>query len=183
MISEEYKKQLNQLQKRKKFTQKNFWYDEVKKFLSEHQPESVIDFGCANGVLVDQIKQDFKYISRVDGYDPGVIEYEKFPDQKYDILISTDVFEHIEPEYLDSTLEAIDNLFLNFAWIIIACYPAKKFLPDGRNAHLTVEPPEWWMEKIKSIMTHSSIVHENIIRENKRGLKELRLILRKNGKP
>jgi hypothetical protein len=23
-------------------------------------------------------------------------------------------------------------------------YPAKKLLPNGENAHCTIEPPEWW---------------------------------------
>jgi hypothetical protein len=35
---------------------------------------------------------------------------------------------------------------------LIACYPSKKFLPDGRNAHLIIEKPEYWRNKFKTIL-------------------------------
>ena len=31
-----------------------------------------------------------------------------------------------------------------FAFFAISTRPAKKTLPDGRNAHLTVQSPDWW---------------------------------------
>jgi len=43
----------------------------------------------------------------------------------------------------------------------IACYHAKKHLPDGRNAHLIVESPEWWRDKIVNFMK-VKIVSEQI---------------------
>ena len=46
-------------------------------------------------------------------------------------------------------------------WFRIACYPAKKQLPDGRNAHLIVEKPEWWREQLLANM-NVNIVSENI---------------------
>jgi len=27
----------------------------------------------------------------------------------------------------------------------IACYPARKILPNGENAHCTIEEASWWM--------------------------------------
>ena len=39
---------------------------------------------------------------------------------------------------------------------------AKKHLPDGRNAHLIIESPDWWRTKILSNM-QVSIVHEHVI--------------------
>jgi hypothetical protein len=46
-------------------------------------------------------------------------------------------------------------------WFRIACYPAKKYLPDGRNAHLIVELPEWWRKQLLANMD-ITIVSENI---------------------
>jgi hypothetical protein len=32
----------------------------------------------------------------------------------------------------------------------IAAYPATKTLPNGENAHCTVQPPEWWRATIEA---------------------------------
>jgi hypothetical protein len=43
----------------------------------------------------------------------------------------------------------MQSKFSRAAFLIIACYPAKKILEDGRNAHLIVENCAWWMDKIQ----------------------------------
>jgi len=88
------------------------------------------------------------------------------------MLISTDVLEHIEPFFLDDVLKDIHNLFQKNAFLIIATSPAKKFLPDGRNAHLIVETPGWWKEKIETNMPGVKFVHHEFFektRTDKRG--------------
>ena len=30
----------------------------------------------------------------------------------------------------------------------MACYPAVATLPNGENAHITVQTPEWWLNKL-----------------------------------
>jgi hypothetical protein len=60
------------------------------------------------------------------------------------MLISTDVLEHIEPEFVANVLQHMDSLFTRVAYLLIATCPAKKSLPDGRNAHLIQEEPDWW---------------------------------------
>lgn len=164
MITDQYKKYLQTLNSNKKFSQKNFWYDDIKKFISDAPlPSSLIDYGCSRGALIEKIKTDFPSIQVVDGYDPGVAKFEQKPVRQYDMLVSTDVIEHIEPEFLDTTLSYIESLYKKTAWIIIACYPAKKFLPDGRNAHLIVESPDWWLDKIKLTMPNSIIESKQVI--------------------
>jgi hypothetical protein len=49
----------------------------------------------------------------------------------------------------------------------IACYLAKKSLPDGRNCHLIVKEPVWWREQILQHMA-VDIVWENITVVDKR---------------
>ena len=133
-------------------------YDEIYEFIKFYTPDSIIDYGCSHGNLIKKIKEDFPDIL-IDGFDPGVPEYEKFPTRKYDVLISCDVLEHIEPEFLSLTLQKIENLYTKKCKLIIACYPAKKTLPDGRNAHLIVESENWWLEKIQKSMHHSKIIN------------------------
>jgi hypothetical protein len=83
------------------------------------------------------------------------------PGQSFDCVVSADVFEHIEPTHLDQTLALIGQKMLRVGWFRIACYPAKKMLPDGRNAHLIVEQPEWWREKLLKNMP-IKIVNEEV---------------------
>ena len=37
-------------------------------------------------------------------------------------------------------------------FLVIACYPAKKSLPSGENAHITQRPPSWWKPRIEAAM-------------------------------
>jgi hypothetical protein len=162
VISDQYKNQLNDLHKRKKFVSGLLKYSEVERFIKNYQPSSLLDFGCSSGLLIEKIKTNYPHITTIDGYDPAVDEFSILPKSPYDCLISNDVIEHIEPEFLENTLCIMDNLFQRYAWIVIACYPAKKLLPDGRNAHLTVESPNWWIDKIKKCFAKSIIVTQQI---------------------
>ena len=81
------------------------------------------------------------------GYDPGNDDFSnKFKNQKFDLVISTDVLEHVEPEFLDQTLEFLKEKSNRF-YHLIALAPSKVILPDGRNAHLILKPKDWWRDK------------------------------------
>lgn len=84
-------------------------------------------------------------------YDPG---YEPFAEpygDHYDGVITTDVLEHIPEEDIAWVL---DELFARaglFVYAVAACYPAKKLLPDGTNAHCTLQPPDWWVGQMSQV--------------------------------
>jgi hypothetical protein len=59
-----------------------------------------------------------------------------------------DVLEHIEPEYLDNVLDHLATLTEAVALLSIHTGPAVKTLTDGRNAHLTQQPMDWWLPKL-----------------------------------
>jgi hypothetical protein len=124
-------------------------YNLVHDFVAEYQPGSLVDWGCANGNLLTRVTQDFPSVQELAGYDPGNPDYNVVPNGTYDCLVSCDVIEHFEPELLDQSLKLMQSKFSRAAFLIIACYPAKKFLADGRNAHLIVENCAWWMSKIQ----------------------------------
>ena len=63
----------------------------------------------------------------------------------------TDVLEHIEPDCVDMVIEDIFRLTKRAAFLVIANRPALRALPDGRNAHLIQEGPEWWLPKLWSV--------------------------------
>ena len=35
-----------------------------------------------------------------------------------------------------------------FVYANVACFPARKCLPSGGNAHCTIRPVKWWEEQI-----------------------------------
>jgi hypothetical protein len=93
------------------------------------------------------------------------------------------VIEHFEPDQLDESLKLMQSKFSQAAFLIIACYPAKKLLSDGRNAHLIVENEDWWMQKIQQQFDQCRIVWSERVmfsanrKKNPLGKPELRLIL------
>ena len=65
-----------------------------------------------------------------------------------DLVACIDVLEHIEPDCLDAVLDDLARVTARVGVFTIATGPAAKTLPDGRNAHLIQEAPEWWMPKL-----------------------------------
>jgi len=160
LIDKKYQQQLNKMHKAGRFDNGHNAYKIIEKFFVDYKPTTVMDFGCGKGALIASVKQLHPDVV-AEGYDPGNPDFAKLPDQTFDAVVSTDALEHVEPAYLDNTLRMIDSKIERCGFFRIACYPAKKKLPDGRNAHLIVELPEWWRNKIETVMG-VKIVQENI---------------------
>lgn len=160
LIDQAYRTQLEQLHRAGKFNNGASAYKIVEQFIKQYQPATVLDFGCGHGALINTIKLAHPEIS-VAGYDPGNRKFCQLPTVPFDAVVSTDALEHVEYTHLDQTLAAIHDLVGHCGFFRIACYPAKKHLPDGRNAHLIVESPDWWRQKIISVMK-VNIVFETI---------------------
>jgi len=161
IIDPQYQSQLATMHQRGQFRNggaKNL--KSVQPFLDQYQPTSVLDFGCGHGALIASIKETYPNM-HAEGYDPGNADHNVMPTRSFDAVVSADVFEHIEPEHLAETLRMIGDKIIVAGWFRIACYPAKKYLPDGRNAHLIVELPEWWRKQLLANMD-ITIVSENI---------------------
>lgn len=156
-------------------------YDLVYNFVKQYNPTSVIDWGCANGNLLSRLAQDFG-LTELQGFDPNNAKYNTVPMGSYDCMVSCDVIEHFEPDQLDDTLRLMQTKFQTAAFLIIACYPAKKHLADGRNAHLTVENCAWWLHKIQTHFDQCQVVWwQAVDYPSRSGFKpELRLILERN---
>jgi len=160
IIDPKYQAQLAEMHSQGKFSNGSKVIKTIKKFLNQYSLTSVLDFGCGHGALMASISQEYPNI-RVEGYDPGNLEHNRMPKRSFDAVVSADVFEHIEPAHLASTLQLIGSKIQVAGWFRIACYPAKKHLPDGRNAHLIVESPAWWRRQLLANM-NVVIVKEEI---------------------
>lgn len=87
-------------------------------------------------------------------YDPAYPPYAELPSDAYDGVISTDVLEHCPEEDIPWILDEIFSYARKFVFANVACYPAKKRLPTGENAHCTIRPYEWWMNLIRNVAKH-----------------------------
>lgn len=100
-------------------------------------------------------------------YDPGVRQLAEMPEGSFRGIICTDVMEHIAEPDVDAVLDHIFDQLTDgrpgFVFFAICCAPAKKTLGDGRNAHLTVRPPEWWRQKIDDAAMRSQMHPEVVI--------------------
>lgn len=109
----------------------------------------LLDYGCGSKVALANafVPGAIKHALQYQAYDPGVPQYseEPYPAQ---MVACIDVLEHIEPDRLDDVLDHLAKLTEVVAFITVHCGPAKKILADGRNAHLTQEPLEWWLPKL-----------------------------------
>lgn len=101
----------------------------------------ILDYGCGKRSLERSLGFSIRnYDPCIDGLDA--------PPEPAEIVACIDVLEHIEPECLDAVLDDIRRLTKRNAFLTIASRPAKKILPDGRNAHLIQEGPAWWLPKL-----------------------------------
>jgi hypothetical protein len=142
MISKEYKALNKSLHVNSLFGTGGYKHaEEVLKLSKYSNTEDVLDYGCGKSTLAKALPFKIKQ------YDPAIDEYNKLPKPAH-IVACTDVLEHIEPEYLEAVLQHLKELTLEHGYFVISTREAKKFLPDGRNAHLIVKNATWWKIKL-----------------------------------
>lgn len=119
---------------------------DVLHFAAKIGAQSVLDYGCGKGSLAAHAKR----VSPLPfaNYDPAIPAFAAEP-VPADLVVCTDVLEHIEPLCLADVLEHLASLTVKGFYFQIACRPAKRVLSDGRNAHLLVKDPYFWWESLR----------------------------------
>jgi hypothetical protein len=116
------------------------------------RPHSAMDWGCGRSKMLFNIFPNAQTYFR---YDPAIREFHTFPEESYPRLIMdfglcTDVLEHIPDDELADTFHRMD--YWARRWIFIVCTrPAGQLLPNGENAHCSVYPAEWWLERLRKV--------------------------------
>ena len=118
------------------------WAAAVWKYAHQIGATSILDYGCGRGTLKPAL-EELGAQMEIREYDPGIVGKDDMPSPA-DLVVATDVLEHIEPSLLGNVFKHIDALSTRGIFLNIACGPAKEILPDGRNAHLIQRPAEWW---------------------------------------
>jgi hypothetical protein len=114
----------------------------VIKLAESVKSKSVLDYGCGKGYLAKAIPWP------IWEYDPAIPGKQESP-RPADLVVATDVLEHIEPEKLDFVLEDIRRCVKQIGYFVIDTQPAAKTLPDGRNTHLIQRDAQWWRTQLQ----------------------------------
>ena len=128
------------------------WAHVVRALITQYGATSVLDYGCGQGSLKKAVMVDPPPGLRFDEYDPAIPgkDGKERPITFADLVISTDVLEHIEPECLDAVLAHIKLLARKAAFVVISLKDSNKILADGRNAHLIIRPANWWKKRLEA---------------------------------
>ena len=140
LISEEYRRLNIELHSTGKFGMHGSrWADRVTAIAQVIGAATLLDYGCGQGSLAAALALP------ITEYDPAIEGKDARP-KPADLVICTDVLEHIEPEFLNNVVDDLHDLSTKALFAVISTRLAKKILADGRNAHLIVEPPSFWRE-------------------------------------
>ena len=119
------------------------WVKVIDQMAASCRAREILDYGCGKRELEKALGEHYRIIN----YDPAFEEFSA-PPAPGEFVVCGDVLEHIEPDCLDAVLDDLRRVTAKHGLFIIATRPAKKFLPDGRNAHLIVQPLEWWIPRL-----------------------------------
>lgn len=117
----------------------------ISKLCDDYEVQELLDYGCGKQLLAKNLK--VKHNMAVQLYDPAIDGLDDTPDP-CEMVVCIDVFEHFEPTLIYNNLDELQRLTKRLGFFTVCCEPAMKTLEDGRNAHLIVQPPEWWLPKI-----------------------------------
>jgi hypothetical protein len=110
----------------------------VRTFSERLQTRDILDYGCGKQTL--QRSLPFP----IQNYDPCIPECSKRP-VPADLVVCTDVLEHVEKDCVQDVIEDLKVLTKRVLFVNVSTRPARKILPDGRNAHITIESGNWWL--------------------------------------
>lgn len=115
---------------------------------------TLLDYGCGMALAYKLNKEHKRAHKKWGGimprlYDPAYEPYSKRPTGKFDGVICCDVLEHVPEEEIPAFLDDVFGYAEKFVFFTVCCRPAKRILPNGLNAHVTVKPYEWWHRQVR----------------------------------
>lgn len=113
----------------------------VLKLAAAIKTTSVLDYGCGKGLLAKSIPFP------IWEYDPAIPGKDASP-RPAELVVCTDVLEHIEPDHLDAVLSDLKRCVQKVGYFVIHTGPSMKTLADGRNSHLIQQPAGWWSKQV-----------------------------------
>ena len=123
------------------------WSDAVVWLAQRFDCHSVLDYGCGEGSLRVAVNRKHPILA-VREYDPAIEGKDQQPSFA-DLVVCTDVLEHVEPDKIGNVLRHIGALARKAILLVVALTPSNKLLPDGTNAHILIRPVAWWDAQVE----------------------------------
>ena len=134
----------------------------IKRLIDRTGAQSILDYGSGKGRqyelrrMVDAQTgiehpdiRSYWGVKEIRCFDPGYRPFSALPEGTFDGVICTDVLEHCPEEDMAWILDELFAYARKFVFANVACFPARKTLPSGGNAHCTIKPVRWWQEEIE----------------------------------
>ena len=151
--------------------------------VKENNCKTLLDYGCGKAIPYDKDRckevdlrhpiQKLCNLKSFDLYDPAYEKYTTLPNKKYDIVVCTDVLEHIAEQDIDYLLTEILSHSKKIVFLNISCQPALKHFKEGKfkgkNVHISVFDPSWWGHKIGNIWNKFNHLKVYTLCETKEG--------------
>jgi FkbM family methyltransferase len=114
---------------------------------------SILDYGCGKGMLAKGLPFP------IWEYDPAVLGKTTVP-KPADIVVCTDVLEHIEQDKLMIVLQDLKRCVKQVGYFVISTRKAVKTYANGENAHLIVQGKDWWEKKLKKYFEVGTVIEK-----------------------
>jgi hypothetical protein len=134
----------------------------IKRLIKLSGARTILDYGCGKGrqylpLRITDEEERTEYpdirsywgVNEIRCYDPGYAPFTSLPGGKFDGVVCTDVLEHCPEEDIAWILDELFGFADKFVYANVACFPARKRLPSGGNAHCTIKPVRWWEEQLE----------------------------------
>ena len=120
----------------------------INQIIKDKDIKTILDFGCGKA-------KHHPLEWNATKYDPALPEYQNKPTGKFDLVISTDVLEHIPVANLKPIIDELFEYSNKWLFVSVCCRKAKAILPNGYNAHATIESAKWWRELFKPYQNYT----------------------------
>jgi hypothetical protein len=135
--------------------------DEIGAICTEYGIETILDYGSGQGhQYMPPHSLDKKWGASVTMYDPAVQGLDVLPAGTFDLVLCSDVLEHVPLQELPALFENIFSRAKHRVFLTVCCRGAKKHLPNGQNAHVTIMPMDWWEAEIGKYATKPFVLRE-----------------------
>jgi ubiquinone/menaquinone biosynthesis C-methylase UbiE len=144
----------------RKFQREETRLNELVNIIKSYKPESVLDVGCGIGNLVLKLREEGIPAFGIDSAEAldffwnedyfSFAEATKLPfkDKMFDIVVSTDFFEHIPEEDIDT----VKSEMLRVGKKVLSRVAYEDNITKRQSLyHVTNKPKEWWVIKLKGI--------------------------------
>lgn len=133
----------------------------IKRLIRLTGARTILDYGAGKGqqylpLRISDEEERVEYpdirsfwgVADIRCYDPAYPPFTSLPGGTFDGVVCTDVLEHCPEEDIPWILDELFRFADKFVYANVACFPARKRLPSGGNAHCTVKPVKWWEDQL-----------------------------------